>query len=61
MFMGICFFRLGKFSSTILLMMFSGPLSWGFSLSFIFRFGLLIVSWISQMFVLGDLLHFAFS
>jgi hypothetical protein len=28
MFMGISFFRLGKFSSIILLKIFTGPLSW---------------------------------
>ena len=33
MFMGISFFRLGKFSSIILLKIFTGPLSWESSLS----------------------------
>ena len=48
MLMGISFFRFGKFSSIILLKIFTGPLSWESSLSFIpiiLRFGLLIVSW----------------
>jgi hypothetical protein len=50
MFMGISFFRFGKFSSIILLKIFTGLLSWKSSLSsipIILRFGLLIVSWIS--------------
>ena len=45
--------RLQKFSSIILLKIFTGPLSWESSLSsipVILRFGLLIVSWISWMF-----------
>ena len=53
MFMGISFFRLGKFSSIILLQILTGPLSWEPLLSFIpiiLRFGLLIVFWISWMF-----------
>jgi len=33
MFMGISFFRLGKFSFMILLKIFTGPLSWESSLS----------------------------
>ena len=33
MFMGITFFRFGKFSSIILLEIFTGPLSWESSLS----------------------------
>jgi hypothetical protein len=33
MFMGISFFRLGKFSSIVLLKIFTGPLSWESSLS----------------------------
>ena len=64
MFMGISFFRLGKFSSIILLKIFTGPLSWESSLSsipIILRFGLLIVSWISWMFWVRSFLHFAFS
>ena len=63
MFMGISFFRVGKFSS-ILLKIFTGPLSWESSLSsipIIFRFGLLIVSWISWMFWLRSFLSFVFS
>jgi hypothetical protein len=53
MFMGISFFRLGKLSSIVLLKVFTGPLTWESSLSsihIIFRFGLLIVFWISWMF-----------
>jgi hypothetical protein len=64
MFMGISFFRLGKFSSIILLKIFTGPLSWESSLSSIpsiLWFGLLIVSWISWMFWVRSFLHFAFS
>ena len=63
MFMGISFFRLGKFSSVILLKIFTGPLSWESSLSsipMILRLGLLIVSWISWMFWVRIFLHFAF-
>jgi hypothetical protein len=44
---GHLFFRLGKFSSIILLKIFTGPLSWDSLLSFIpivLRFCLLIVS-----------------
>jgi hypothetical protein len=63
MFMGISFFRFGKFSSIILLKIFAGPFSLKSSFSFtpvIDRFGLLIVSWISGCFVLGSFctLHF---
>ena len=64
MFMGISFFRLGKFSSIILLKIFTGPLSWKSSLSsihIILRFGLLIVSWTSLMFWVRSVLLFAFS
>ena len=64
MFMGISFFRLGKFSSIHLLKIFTGPLSSESSLSsipIILRFGLLIVSWISWMFGVRSFLHFAFS
>ena len=64
MFMGISFFRLGKFSSIYLLKIFTGPLSWESLLSsmpIIFKFGLLIVSWISLMFWVKRFLHFAFS
>jgi hypothetical protein len=64
MFMGISFFKLGKFSFIILLKIFTGPLSWESSLSSIpinIRFGLCIVSWISWMFWVRSLLHFAFS
>jgi hypothetical protein len=61
MFMGISFFRLGKFYSIILLKILTGPLSWESSLSsipIILRFGLLTVSW---MFWVRSFLHFAFS
>ena len=64
MFMGISFFRLGKFSSIILLKIFTGPLSWKSLLSsipIILRFGLLLVSWISWMFWVRSFLLFAFS
>jgi hypothetical protein len=64
MFMAISFFRLGKFSSVILLKIFNGPLIWESFLSSIpisFRFGLLIVSWISWRFQFRSFLHFAFS
>jgi hypothetical protein len=53
MFMGISFFRSGKFSSIILLKIFTGPLIWESSLSsipIILKFQLLIMSWISWMF-----------
>ena len=59
-----CFFRLGKFSSIILLKIFTGPLSWKSSFSsipIILRCGLLIVSWISWMFWVRSFLLFAFS
>jgi hypothetical protein len=64
MFMGISFFRVGKFSSIILLKIFIGPLSWESLLSsipIILRLGLLIVSWISWMFWVRSFLLFAFS
>jgi len=64
MFMGISFFRLAKFSSKILLKIFTGPLSWKSSLTsipMILRFGLLVVFWISWMFWVRSFLHFAFS
>ena len=64
MFMGISFFRLGKFSSIILLKIFTGLLVWESSLSsipIILRFGLHIVSWISWMFWVRGFLLFAFS
>jgi hypothetical protein len=63
-FMGISFFGLGKFSSIILLKIFTGPLSWESLLSstpIILRFGLLIVSWISWIFWVRSFLPFAFS
>jgi hypothetical protein len=63
MFMGISFFRLGKFSSIILLKIFTGPLIGKSLLScipIILRFPLLIVFWIFWMFGLGAFcfLHF---
>jgi hypothetical protein len=63
MFMGISFFRLEKFSSIILLKIFTGPLSLESSLSsipIIHSFGLPIVSWISWMFLVRTFLHFSF-
>jgi hypothetical protein len=62
--MGISFFRLGKFSSIILLKIFTGPLNWESTISFIpiiLRFGLLIMSWISWMFWVRSFLLYAFS
>ena len=50
--MGISFFRFGKFSSLMLLKIFTGPLSWDSSLSsipIILRFGLFIMSYISSI------------
>jgi hypothetical protein len=64
MIMDISFFRLGKFSSIILLKIFTGTLSWESSFSFIpiiLRFHFLIVSWISWMFWVRSFLYFAFS
>ena len=64
MFIGISFFRLEKFSSIILLKIFTDPLSWESSLSSIpifLRFGLLIVSWTSWMLWVRIILHFALS
>ena len=61
MFMVIPFFRLGKFSSIILLKIFTDLLSWESSLSSIptiLRFGILIVSWISWMFWVRSFLIF---
>ena len=60
----ISFFKLGKFSSIILLKIFTGPLSWKssfLSILIILRFGLLIVSWICWMFWVRIFLHFTFS
>ena len=62
--MGISFFKLGKFSSVILLKIITGPLSWEYLLSsipIILRFCLLIMSWISWMFWARSLLLFSFS
>ena len=64
MFKGISFFRLGKFSSVILLKTFTGPLSWKSSVSSIpinLRFVLLIVFWISCIFWVRSFLYFSFS
>jgi hypothetical protein len=64
MFMGISFFRSGKFSYILLLKIFTGPLIWESALSFILiilRFVLLIVSWISGLFWVRFFLNFAFS
>jgi hypothetical protein len=55
---------LGKFSSIILLKIFTSPLSWESlpsSIPIILRFGLLIVSWISWIFWVRNFLDFAFS
>ena len=60
----ISFFRLGKFSSIILLKIFAGPLHWESSFSsipIILRFYLLIESCISWMFWVRSFLHFVFS
>jgi len=60
---GSSFFRLGKFSSMILLKIFIGPLSWESSLSsipIILRFDLLIESWISCMFWTSSFFCFTF-
>jgi len=64
MFMGISSFRLGKFSSIILVNIFTSLLSWESSLSSIpisLKFDLLIVSWISWMFWFNSFLHFTLS
>jgi len=64
MFMGISFFRLGKFSCMVLLKIFTGPLSWESSLSsipIIYRFDLLIMSWISCMFWARSFYYFPLS
>jgi len=62
--MGISFFGLGKFSSMILLKIFTGPLSWESLLSsipIILWFYLLIVFWISWIFWVRSFLCFTFS
>ena len=62
MFMGVSLFRLGKFSSIILLKIFNGTLWWEsllFSIPVILRFGLHILSWISWVFWVRTFLHFA--
>jgi hypothetical protein len=43
MFMGISFFRLGKFSSIVLLKIFTGPLSWESLLSLLYLLSLDLV------------------
>ena len=58
MFMGISFFRVGKFSSIILLKLFTVPLSWESLLSSI---PIIQVSWISWTFWVRPFLLFAFS
>ena len=61
--MGITFFRFGRFSSIIVLKIFTGTLIWISSFSstpIIRRFGLLIITWISWMFWVRIFLHFAF-
>jgi hypothetical protein len=61
--MGISFFRFDKFSSTILLKIITGPLSWKPLLSSIpifLRFGLLVVSSISSLFWVRTFFHFSF-
>ena len=58
--MGISFW-LGKFTSIILLKIFTGALNWNSPFSFIpiiCRFGLLFESWISCMFWVRIILHF---
>ena len=64
MFMGISFFKLGKSSSIVLQKILNGPLSWESFLSsipIILRFGFLILSWISCMFMVRSFLHFVVS
>jgi hypothetical protein len=63
MFMSISFFGLGKFSSIILLKIFTGPLIWKSLLSsihVILNICLLIVSWIFWMFCISNILLFEF-
>jgi hypothetical protein len=59
--MRIYIFRLGKFSSIIVLKTFTVPLSWNLlsSITIILMFGLFI--WISRMLWVRNFLHFAFS
>ena len=64
MFMGISFFKFGKFSSIILLKMFTGPLSWKSSLSsipIILRLGFSLCPEFPGCFLIRSFLHFAFS
>ena len=64
MFWGISFFRLEKFSSIILLNIFTDPTNWESSFPptpIILSFGLHIVSWILWMFLVRSFLNFAFS
>ena len=60
----ISFFRLGKFSSLILLQIFSDPLSWDSSpspLPLFLKFDLLIFSWISWIFWVLPVIQFSIS
>ena len=60
----ISLFKLGNFSSTILLKIFSVPLTWAFSffsISIIHKFGIFIVSQISWMFCVRNVLYLIFS
>ena len=62
-FIGISFFRLGKFSYMILLSMFTVSLSWtsSYSIPIILGFRLFMVSQISSMFYVRSLLDLMFS
>jgi len=63
MFMGISFFRLGEFSSVILMRIFTYPVNWESLLSSIpigHRFCLFIVFCISYLFWIRRFLHFTF-
>lgn len=62
MYIAMSFFRLGIFSSMILLKTFSGPLSWEYSPSIpiTLRFGLLIMSQFSWIFCVWNFLDFSF-
>ena len=60
----ISFFKLGEFSSIILLVICIGPLSWDYSLSsipIILGFGHFNVSLFTWMFCIRSFLHFVFS
>ena len=63
-FMGISFFKLGRFSSIILSNIFAGPLNWESVLSsipIILMFQSFHCSWVSWMFWVRNFLLFAFS